>query len=630
MRHLTLGTRAAETVVFDAPTGGVDLSAPPHRIRADRLSEAVNLWVKDGHLTARPAVQERTWIDRTGMTVSATSLGRYAFLHGQDGNRHYFGLADERGDLVGSEVTLGGVRAVTALPHGTNGAALLLVDGDKRMLYSLQTDGSLVEETPTVPTLLIGGRATTAMVREDSGVLFEAPNLLGERFTCRYTTDGAGLYFWLPTGVRPDMSQPFSVSYTDLGDGTLTHTISAKDDGLWCESSDDPLLVDELRLCYNEREGCFWFRYAHGGLAAPLHATDVTITASLPSRREAVFGMRCGTWYGSRLFFAGSEESPNLLRWSASGNALYVPENNYAYVGEANEAITALAKQSDLLVIFKEHALYTTRPVVGTVSAEDLLTGEVTDTEATTAFPLSTVHPACGCDLPNTVCLPNDRLVWACSDGRVYTLISGGAYGVRSVRSVSAPIGAALDEYTVHQWRTATAATLNGHYLLMLGRTVYVLDGNDPSDQTAVWHVWELPAEGRLTEARKRALFITDEAVHTFEAEGDDRVGPIESSVSCRLTTRHEELGDALSYKRLQKLMLWVTGAYDDRLSVQVDGQTAAELRLNGKPLENQPPYVIPLGGQRVRRAAVTLTASGRLTFDRFGLTYRKTGEMTE
>lgn len=622
MRRVTLGTRAAARVVIAAPTGGVDVTLPPSVIRDDRLAEAVNVHLKSGRLTTRPAVTETQRFERAGMTVESTPLGRAAFVHAFAGETHFFGLADGEGQLVGSERTMTGVSAVTPVPCGENGAVLLLIDGSACDMLVLQPDGTLTEVTPTVPTLLIGGRPTAAMVREASGALFEAPNLLGEQFTCRYTADGTGLYYWLPEGVAPDMAAAFSVTYDDLSGGTLTHTVSARDGTLWYESDDDPLLVDELRLCYSAREGCFWFRHAHGSLAAPLPAGNVTLAAALPDRKSAVCRLRFGTWYGARLFLAGEGAT---LRWSAAGDALYFPENNVSTVGTADEPITALAVQSDLLAVFKERSLYAARPVVGTVTAEDLIAGAVTDVEAATAFPISPVHPACGCDLPHTLRLHGDRLVWACSDGSVCTLVSGGTYGVRSVRRLSAPIAAALSSYTVHQWRRASAAVHEGQYLLLVEGTVYVLAA-EPTEEHAVWHLWTLPQHGVLTEARHRALFLTSDAVHAFTDDAEDVVGFRGTPITCTLTTKHYELGDGTAYKRLQTLTLWLAGDVGGRVRVQVEGREAATLTLKNK----ETPYVLPLGGRRVRRAAVTVTAEGRVTLDRLGVTYRITGEMRE
>ena len=121
-----------------------------------------------------------------------------------------------------------------------------------------------------------------------------------------------------------------------------------------------------------------------------------------------------------------------------------------------------------MLVVFKEREVYATQYTVGaTVTAEGLLSGEVTDTEAVSAvFPLSQVHAGVGCDIPKSLCLCGDRLVWTCQNGRVYALFTGGAYGVRSVREISKPIATSLAEHTAEELASASAACYQGHYLV--------------------------------------------------------------------------------------------------------------------------------------------------------------------
>ena len=50
MKHLTLGRGALRRLTVPSLSGGVELSSPPHRIADDRLSDAVNLWWRQGTL----------------------------------------------------------------------------------------------------------------------------------------------------------------------------------------------------------------------------------------------------------------------------------------------------------------------------------------------------------------------------------------------------------------------------------------------------------------------------------------------------------------------------------------------------------------------------------------------------
>ncbi len=679
MKHLTLGRAARRVMTLEAPVGGVDGSSPPHRIRDDRLSDALNLRQREGLLTTRPAVREHGSLPAaTGMTYTASPIGRYTFLHGQAGDRHLFALIDEDGTPHGRLHTMAGVRGVFAVSAGRDPEtddgreAIVFVDGTDNAVsgvYGLSADGALTKIEPYVPTVLSAARPTVLFSREDSGAYVEGFNRLTDTFRCRYTADDEGLYYWLPEGVRLDMTQPFTVSYTDMIGFTLTHTVTGKGaDGVWREefATSEDIPVDDLCLHCDATRGCFWFTYATNTVPAPVQATvanNLTVTASRQATegKTLTCGMRFGTWFGgstdgsvggTRLFLSGNADRPNLVQWSALSDPLYFPEHNYAYAGNAADAVTAFGKQSDMLVIFKEHEVYATQYRAGsTVTAEQLLSGEVVDTETAVAtFPMQQIHPEIGCDCPHTVRLCGDRLVWLCTDGRVYALYSSGAYDVRSVRAVSHPIEAALSAYTAAQLRAATAACHDGLYLLWLGGTAYALDyasggfahygsyATDAAAQAAIaWQIWSIPLTGLITGVRGLACFVAASGdtmvTHTLSDASCDLTGGTERPIVSRLCTKWFELGAPEQYKHVGTLRLWITGDDGERVTVSLcDGyrRDIALLRLDGRAITATPPRTVPVSAARVRYAGIALTCTGRMTLDRLELTYRRMGEMCE
>ncbi|MBR2406441.1 MAG: hypothetical protein IKB04_09225 [Clostridia bacterium] len=679
MKHPTLGRRARRVMTVGELTGGIDVTLPPHRIADDRLSEACNLWRKNGVLTTRPAVCEAgtfTTDPRTAYTV--TPLGRYAFVHGKGPQQHLLALADQNGTLRGKFADLPGYRALTAVPSrgdivSDDGREAVVYldsdDTDMRGAYELTVDGSLVQQLPHVPTVLSAARPTVPKHHQDSGAYLEPFNRLTEMFRCRYTSDGEGLYYWLPQGVTLDMNAALSVTYVDMLGGELLHTVNTyKGDGVWYEkyATDEEIPVDELSLHVDTVRGCFWFEYAHSGGPAPLEITVANNVTLFASRTDSgnlalVCGMRFGTWFGggadgtvggTRLFLSGNTKHPNLVQWSALNDPLYLPENNYAYVGDSSSAVTAFGKQSDMLVIFKEREVYATQyRLGGTVTAEALMNGTVTDTETAAAvFPMQLIHPEIGCDCPNTVRLCGDRLVWLCSNGRAYALYSSGAYDVRSVRAVSQPIEAALADCTEFALRTATAVSWEGWYLLWLDGTAYVLDGSstglahygsfataEGAQAAMAWYRWELPLRGMLTDAGGVPLFLVPSGqtlvAHTFGEAAQDTVLGVQYPLTTRLSTKWYELGAPEQYKRLSFLRLWLTGDADEQVTVSLcdgDRRDVAVLRLNGAPLSEAAVRLVPLGTARARYAAVALTCTGRMTVDRLEIGYHRMGEIRE
>ena len=204
---------------------------------------------------------------------------------------------------------------------------------------------------------------------------------------------------------------------------------------------------------------------------------------------DKIFCMTQSTWYGgealglsggTRLFLCGNtkEKEKALVLWSGLNNPLYFSENTYAYVGNEMQAVTCFGKQSNILVIFKENGggTYYTQYMRNTdITASDLINQTIVDyTASNVYFPLICLHPYIGCDCPNTIQLCRNRLVWACSDGNVYTLSGQNQYSERNIYPLSDMITERLKTET--DLTNAFSADWEGHYLLFANGHIYVMD----------------------------------------------------------------------------------------------------------------------------------------------------------
>ena len=222
---------------------------------------------------------------------------------------------------------------------------------------------------------------------------------------------------------------------------------------------------------------------------------------------------------GSRLFVGGNknEALKNLLHFSDSGNPLYFPENCYMRVGDNSQSITALAKQSNMLVIFSERQLHFLTYQSGVnVTPEDITeNGQYDLTVLNATFPLTQIHNQIGCDLPSTVQLCRNRLVWATKEGKVYVLMDANQYSERNVyelsQNVEKSLKKALLEYTADFYWIApevSAVDWQSKYVLKIGNKFFVMnyDGNsfsyissysdsNKAQKNIVWHVWNFPVK---------------------------------------------------------------------------------------------------------------------------------------
>lgn len=677
VEFVTHGRTARRKLTLPTLSGGVDLSSPPHRIADDRLSDATNLWWNEGMLRTRPAVCVADSIAAPAAHGVATTVGRYAVLHAELNGANLLAMADEEGNITGDTHVINSVRHLLAVPAGKSVAdadcrALVYLDtGGRRGTYLLTPEGGLYTQKPFVPTVLYGALPTAARERQASGAT-RPFNLLTEEYKCAYTSDGVGKYYWLPLEALPAGGTSFSVALTAANGTTTVHNCNAiASDGSWAESAPG---ADGYTLWCDPARGCVWLEKDNQPVALPASETagNVTVNATRTEHggKEIIYGMRFGTWFGgsadglsggTRLFLSGNAESPQLVHWSALDNPLYFPENNCARVGDAASRVTAFGKQSDMLVIFKEHEIYATQYRTGqTVTAEEQLAGKVTDPEAEAAvFPIQQVHPEIGCTCPGTIRLCGDRLVWLHGDGRVYALFSGGTYDPRSVRALSAPIEAELQQYTLAARTAASAARLKGQYLLYIGGTVYALDttaagfenytayATDERAQAALaWQVWTAPTEGvwGLTQAGATPLFVmrlgeqvftcryTDDTADRLPAQNGDTVTMTAEPISCSLTTKWYETAYPDEYKQLCEVRLRVAGDAGERVSVLLQGGTTARRELASFVLSGAAPqhtYTrrVAANVPRVRQCGITVSCTGRMALDGLELTYRNRGE---
>ncbi len=199
---------------------------------------------------------------------------------------------------------------------------------------------------------------------------------------------------------------------------------------------------------------------------------------------DKIFKMTRTEWYGgaseginggTRLFLCGNTESKNknLVVWSDLNNPLYFPDNAYFRVGDDLQPVTAFGKQNDMLIIFKPNEMYGTCYTRGdSIAASQVIENGVSYQSSSVYFPLTLLHSKIGCDIPNSVQLCKNRLVWAHTNGNIYTLVSQNQYSERNVF----PIGEMLKPKLKNLTTLATSADVDGMYYLLDNEKMYVID----------------------------------------------------------------------------------------------------------------------------------------------------------
>ena len=147
---------------------------------------------------------------------------------------------------------------------------------------------------------------------------------------------------------------------------------------------------------------------------------------------EKIFGCKRTCTYGGRSsggtreFFTGNDDYPGHYFYSELLSPLHVKRLSYDILGNGREKVTDLAKQKGDLIAFCENSVYRMVYTFSEAEGADFLVNEIST--------------GVGCDVPGSVQLIDNRLVFANSDTGIYIIVSSEYTDELSIRRISANI----------------------------------------------------------------------------------------------------------------------------------------------------------------------------------------------
>lgn len=217
------------------------------------------------------------------------------------------------------------------------------------------------------------------------------------------------------------------------------------------------------------------------------NTVQITYAKANPDAYNSVMDCRYACVYGGSggavTVLAGCEAQPNAYFWN--GNHIhmdpgYFPFQHYNLAGDNLEKVTGFGKQAGYLVVFKEHAV-----------GRCLMDTTAIDGRAYLTLDYTPVNGAIGCDLPWTIRLVENNLVWCSTYGGVYTLKDTTAALENQVEGISRNVnGCDSRPGLLEDVRTAeTVCALDDgdRYWVAAGDHAYVWDYVLSSDRKPSW-----------------------------------------------------------------------------------------------------------------------------------------------
>lgn len=481
---------APKTYVADFPklTGGLNLWELDYRMSSDQSPNMKNLWWQDGVLQCRDGqvyISEDTSLGVGHTCYNALFWGN-AFFH--IGDSLYYGVPGDEG--------FGMTQLTTGVPEN-RGTFFRYLDWlfykNKGGFYKITYNP---EATPVFSVSNVADEAYTPVLLLNadpdygSGDTYQPENRLSPKKTVRYNAKSGVKVYHLPVTeidsvdeVKVDGKVQVTSAYTvDKAAGTVSF-------------GTEPPVTDP-----------------------PTNNTvEITFSKANPDAKQSImdceYAMVAGGDTSICILLAGCDEQPNAVFWNdrdnLSMNPTYFPMTYYNLVGDTEDPVTGFGRQYSDIIVLKEHSVGKLTFGVETENMDD---------RYGISFTYNSINSKTGCDLPWTIQLIENNLVFCNTYQGVHILRSSSAAYENNVECISRNVNGreALGLlYDVRQGGAVTSFDDDDHYWLCANGHVYLWD--------YVLSTFAEPSWFFLTDIRGVAYFLDDE--HTkYHMDASGRV----------------------------------------------------------------------------------------------------------
>lgn len=517
------GRSGQRTITFDAFDGGVNYWEEEGKLGKNESPELVNLWWEGGGLCCRPGQSYVTAELEGGVGYAASSEPFWdrTFLHISSSLYCLDHTADLGDDLYASlEELCSGIprNRGTFFRYGEHlyyknrgGFYQIAYTPEGQRLFTV----TKVEDLAYTPTILLNASPVSG-----SGDLYQPENRLTGRQRVKYTPetteetvtaegDGTKRIFTLGVTAAENLQGVaevwFGASVVSTAlygcnptTGTVTFT-TAPEDGteitfvldmglaVYKLPLGDVDAVEEVRVngTLLSGETDYTVDLVYGKVtftAAPeaeANGVEIVFRKENAEAKESVMSCRYGGVYGSGvevcMVLGGCAAQPNAVFWNGNNDAAmdpgYFPMSFYNLCGDSAEEVTGFGRQYTDLIIFKERSIGKAGFGVEQVNGRDSI-----------SLTYERVNDKTGCDLPWSIQLIENNLVFANSAQGIFTLLSSSAAYENNVSLVSRNVSGSgrrpglLYDLRVTGGKQGVSFDDGQHYWLCVNGHAYVWD----------------------------------------------------------------------------------------------------------------------------------------------------------
>ena len=409
--------------------GGLNTHDPEYAIADNQSPDMLNVWFQSKTLAKRPGQALAVdGLDGDVYRISGLYNG-YRAVHA--GTKLYkwngagtattvkTGVADQKGVFV------------------EFGDDLFYIDGTE--IWQIGSDYTVSAVTPYAPVVMIN-----ALPDLSGGDDNESFNLIGGGFCVKYNGD--------------DESRAYTLPLSGLDATAVTAVVDGVDK------------TENSHFSVNRTTGVVTFGTAPGEGTNNVWITAYkTVSGSKAKIAKCTIavpfgGESSGVVSGTRVFVMGNPDYP-LAHWHSElgvnqGYGMtYFPDTSEELLDQNSDSITAAAKMGSEMIIFKTHSIF----AVGYMfDGQDVY------------HPVRECHSTIGCDMPGSVQLIDNRLVFAHSKSGVHMLIST----ENALENIVKPLSANINNLLLAESGLADACSCDyeRYYFLKAGEHVYLWD----------------------------------------------------------------------------------------------------------------------------------------------------------